>query len=209
MESAGDRLLCRRRERGNLATPRSASRGPGAPELHGDAKDASCAFRLPIAVDGTVPGFRVGAAISATPSRSRPRPAIRLGTFAGGHGSVTLPVKSLTKHALMAGSTGSGKTTTAMEILRQLWLDHRIPFLVIEPVNSDADDYRRLLAPSPASRTLEICTVGDEGVRPLRFNPFRGAARPSWSASTSSNLLTCFKAAFGLWEPLPGIYRMP
>ena len=116
-----------------------------------------------------------------------------------------LPVRSLTKHALLAGSTGSGKTTTAMEILRQLWLDHRIPFLVIEPVNSDADDYRRLAA-EPGFADLEVCTVGDEGGRPLRFNPFEvPPGRPGRRAHGQP--AACFKAAFGLWEPLPSIYQ--
>jgi len=171
-----------------------------------DARDACCAFRLPIAVDGTVPGFRVrrgqfghAEAFQAT------GPAIRIGQIAGSHRTVMLPVRSLTKHALLAGSTGSGKTTTAMEILRQLWLDHRIPFLVIEPVNSDADDYRRLAA-EPGFEDLEVLTVGDEGMRPLRFNPFE-VSPGVLVGEHMANLLACFKAAFGLWEPLPSIYQ--
>jgi hypothetical protein len=171
-----------------------------------DARDACCAFRLPIAIDGTVPGFRVrrgqfghAEAFQAT------GPAIRLGQIAGSHRTVMLPVRSLTKHALLAGSTGSGKTTTAMEILRQLWLDHRIPFLVIEPVNSDADDYRRL-ADEPGFEGLEVITVGDEGMRPLRFNPFE-VSPGVLVGEHMANLLACFKAAFGLWEPLPSIYQ--
>ncbi|MGH3150462.1 MAG: ATP-binding protein, partial [Streptosporangiaceae bacterium] len=171
----------------------------------GDARDASCAFRLPIAVDGTVPGFRVRRGQFGHSEAFRAAgPAIRLGHVAGSSRPVMLPVQSLTKHALLAGSTGSGKTTTAMEILRQLWLDHRIPFLVIEPVNSDADDYRRLAA-EPGFAELEICTVGDEGGRPLRFNPFE-VPRDVLVGEHLANLLACFKAAFGLWEPLPSIY---
>ena len=171
----------------------------------GDARDASCAFRLPIAVDGTVPGFRVRRGQFGHSEAFRAAgPAIRLGHVAGSSRPVMLPVQSLTKHALLAGSTGSGKTTTAMEILRQLWLDHRIPFLVIEPVNSDADDYRRLAA-EPGFSDLEIYTVGDEGGRPLRFNPFE-VPRGVLVGEHMANLLACFKAAFGLWEPLPGIY---
>jgi hypothetical protein len=171
----------------------------------GDARDASCAFRLPIAVDGTVPGFRVRRGQFGHSEAVRAAgPAIRLGHVAGSSRPVMLPVQSLTKHALLAGSTGSGKTTTAMEILRQLWLDHRIPFLVIEPVNSDADDYRRLAA-EPGFAELEVCTVGDEGGRPLRFNPFE-VPRGVLVGEHMANLLACFKAAFGLWEPLPSIY---
>ena len=172
----------------------------------GDARDANCAFRLPVAVDGTVPGFRVrrgqfGHAEAVQSSG----PSITIGHLSGSSRPVMLPIRSLTKHALLVGSTGSGKTTTAMEILRQLWVDHRVPFLVIEPVNSDADDYRRLAA-SPGFAELEVVTVGDEGVRPLRFNPFEVPARVLINEHMA-NLLACFKAAFGLWEPLPSIYQ--
>jgi hypothetical protein len=172
----------------------------------GDARDASCAFRLPVAVDGIVPGFRVRRGhFGHAEAFQVSGPSIRIGRIAGSDRLVTLPVRSLTKHALLAGSTGSGKTTTAMEMLRQLWLDHRIPFLVIEPVNSDADDYRRLAA-EPGFEDLEVCTVGDEGGRPLRFNPFE-VPRGVLVGEHMSNLLNCYKAAFGLWEPLPSIYQ--
>ncbi len=171
----------------------------------GDARDASCAFRLPVAVDGIVPGFRVrrGSFGQAEAIQADGR-SILVGRVAETGQPVTVPLRSLTRHALLAGSTGSGKTTTAMEILRQLWLDHRIPFLVIEPVNSDADDYRRL-ATEPGLEDLEIITVGDEAGRPLRFNPFE-VPRGVLAGEHMLNLLACFKAAFGLWEPLPSIY---
>jgi hypothetical protein len=171
----------------------------------GDARDASCAFRLPIAVDGVVPGFRVRRGhFGHAEAYQSDGPSIRVGLLSGSDQPVTLPLRSLTKHVLLAGSTGSGKTTTAMEILRQLWLDHRIPFLVIEPVNSDADDYRRL-AGEPGFEELEVVTVGDEAGRPLRFNPFE-VPIGVLVGEHLANLLACFKAAFGLWEPLPSIY---
>ena len=171
----------------------------------GDARDASCAFRLPVAVDGIVPGFRVrrGQFGQAEAFQSA-GPSITIGTIPGGGAAVELPVRSLTKHALVTGSTGSGKTTTVLEILRQLWTEHRVPFLVIEPVNSDADDYRKL-ALEPGFEALEVLTVGDEGGRPLRFNPFE-VPPGGLIGEHMANLLACFKAAFGLWEPLPSIY---
>ena len=171
----------------------------------GDARDASCAFRLPVAVDGTVPGFRVRRGFFGHAEAFQSAgPSIRIGQVAGTQGAVDLPLRSLTKHALVSGSTGSGKTTTVMEILRQLWTCHRVPFLVIEPVNSDANDYRRL-AREPGFDDLEVITVGDEGGRPLRFNPFE-VPRCVLVGEHAANLLACFKAAFGLWEPLPSIY---
>jgi hypothetical protein len=44
----------------------------------------------------------------------------------------TIPIKQLCKHALIVGSTGSGKTTTVQYLLKQI-ADANIPFLVIEP----------------------------------------------------------------------------
>ena len=171
----------------------------------GDARDASCAFRLPVAVEGVVPGFKVrGGRFAQEEAIRQAGPAIRIGTSAGAGSPVELSVRSLTKHALVVGSTGSGKTTTVLEILRQLWTAHRVPFLVIEPVNSDADDYRKL-ALEPGFEALEVITVGDEGGHPLRFNPFE-VPRGVLVGEHMANLLACFKAAFGLWEPLPSIY---
>ncbi len=91
----------------------------------GDARDAGCAFRFPIAVDGVVPGFRVRRGqFGQAEAYQAAGQVIRLGKVAGTGRDVALPLRSLTRHALIAGSTGSGKTTTALEILRQLWADH-------------------------------------------------------------------------------------
>jgi hypothetical protein len=172
----------------------------------GDARDASCAFRFPVAIDGTVPGFSVRRGEFGHEEAYAPSgPALVLGRLPGRDDVLAISLNNLTKHALIAGSTGSGKTTTVLELVRQLWLEHGVPFLVIEPVNSDANDYRRLLA-EPGFEALQIYTVGDESRCPLRFNPFE-APTGVQVAEHAANLLACFKAAFGLWEPLPGIYQ--
>ncbi|MGH3248894.1 MAG: ATP-binding protein [Trebonia sp.] len=175
----------------------------------GDARDAGCAFRFPIAVDGTAGGFPVrrgqlGQADVAQAGQATGT-VIRLGTVSGTGRAISIPLRSLTRHALIAGSTGSGTATTALGILRQLWAEHGIPFLVIEPANSDADDYRKL-AGEPGFETLEIITVGDEEGAPLRFNPFEVPAGVG-VGEHAANLLACFSAAFGLFGPLPSIYR--
>jgi hypothetical protein len=174
----------------------------------GDARDASCAFRFPIAVDGTVPGFagfpvRRGLFGQAAAYQLTGQ-VIRLGQASGTSKDVAVPLRSLTRHALIAGSPGSGKTTTAVAILRQLWADHAIPFLVIEPVNSDTDDYRKLAA-EPGFEALEVITVGDEAGAPLRFNPFEVPAGMLVGEHVT-NLLACFTVAFGLGGPLPSVY---
>lgn len=174
--------------------------------LLGDATDAACAFRFPVAVDGVVPGFAVRRGrFGHAEAYGGSGPGVTIGHLARSPGQVQLPLRALTKHALVAGSTGSGKTTTVLELLSDLWLRHRIPFLVIEPVNAEADDYRRLLN-TPGFDTLKVFTVGDENTTPLRFNPFQ-VPNGVLVAEHIANLLACFKAAFGLWEPLPSIYQ--
>ena len=67
------------------------------------------------------------------------------------------------RHGFVVGTPGSGKTNTALHLCRQLWSDHRIPFLVVEPVNAELDDYR-WLATLPGFDDLVVLTVGDESV---------------------------------------------
>lgn len=181
----------------------------------GDARDAASAFRLPIAATGDLPGIKVRRGRSgqaeATSGGARP---ILIGDLYDGSGQLLFDADSLSKHALIAGSTGSGKTTVVLEILRQLWTGlppdaegrpQRIPWLAIEPVNAEANDYRKF-ASLEGFEDLEVYTVADERFRPLRFNPFAvpdGVLVREHMAS----LLDCFKAAFGLWDPLPAIYE--
>jgi Helicase HerA, central domain len=173
----------------------------------GDARDAACAFRFPIAVDGTVPGFTVrqGQLGPATATYQVAGPVIRLGKPPGTDHDVGLPTRSLTRPALIVGSAGTGKTTTALEVLRQLWAEHKIPFLVIDPANVGAGDYRKLAA-EPGFTALEVITVGDESGRPLRFNPFEVPAGVL-VGEHAANLLVCLTAAFALSGPLPFIYQ--
>lgn len=75
---------------------------------------------------------------------------------------------SLTMHTFITGSTGSGKSNTVYEILRQLWVMYDIPFLVIEPAKGE---YKNIFGQFPY--------VAVYGTNPkkfpalLRLNPFR------------------------------------
>jgi len=174
-----------------------------------DAREAAAAIRLPVATHGAVPGFPVRKPGLYTRDFQRSTaPAIELGTQIVGEraaGPIAVPLASLTTHALFVGTTGSGKTNSILHFLRQLWARHRIPFLVIEPVNAERDDYRWFLD-QPGFEDLLIFTVGDERCTPFRLNPF--AVTPGVLIRTHiANLLTCFDAAFGLWDPLPYIYQ--
>ncbi|MBP7212638.1 MAG: ATP-binding protein [Anaerolineaceae bacterium] len=116
----------------------------------------------------------------------------------------SIPIPDLTRHALIAGSTGSGKSTTIKHILSQLWNDHGLPFMVLYPV--DKPDYRELLGFEGLYDDLLIFTVGDESTSPFRFNPFE--VQPGVLIKTHiSRMMGIFESAFSLQEPLPMVYR--
>ena len=110
-------------------------------------------------------------------------------------------LNALCKHALIAGVPGSGKTQLAQYLFWQLWNEHRIPCLAIEP--SGKSEFRKLLA-APGMNDLRIYTVGNENVAPLRFNPL--AVPPGVNAQTHiEGVATVIKSAFSLEPPLPHV----
>jgi hypothetical protein len=174
-----------------------------------DPREASAAARLPLAIHGYMPGFPVLRPDPPLEIFYRPTgPHLTLGRqLVAGRQSAPLGIAlpDLTRHALFAGTTGSGKTNSTLALCEQLWHDHHVPFLVIEPVNSTLDDYR-WLATRPGFEDLLVLTVGNEDVAPLRLNPFE--VPPGVRiGSHIAGLLACFDAAFGLWDPLPIIYN--
>jgi hypothetical protein len=119
-------------------------------------------------------------------------------------GGFRLNVRDLTRHVLIAGSTGSGKSTTIKQILTQLWQDHHVPFLVLYPI--DKPDYRELFNFPRVRDDLLVFTLGDERTSPFRFNPFE-VPDGLLLKTHLSRLMRVFMAAFSLQDPLPMIYR--
>ncbi len=113
---------------------------------------------------------------------------------------------------VVAGSPGSGKTNFCLSFLGQLWDNRevpgrtpraRYPYLVIDPTRGN--EFRQLS--HYADPDLLIFTVGDGRCSPLRFNPF--IVPKDVSVQTHiSRLMSCFKAAYHMWDPLPAIFEM-
>ena len=85
-------------------------------------------------------------------------------SYVGKEQSVALKLSELTRHCGVFGSTGTGKTTFAKHLLRQL-LAKNIPFMVFDWETN----YRDLAA---EYERIKIFTVG-RGVSPFRFNFFQ------------------------------------
>ena len=97
-----------------------------------------------------------------------------------------IDVNSLVRHALVAGSTGSGKSTTCKRILSEILLpsnglDRNIPVLIVEPAKDDyvrwALEMNKVL---PPEKQFKIYMPGvkefeDHPIEQLRINPFEPA----------------------------------
>ncbi len=112
---------------------------------------------------------------------------------------VSVEADQLVRHVFISGLTGGGKTHTAQHLLAQLWKDHRLPFLVIEPAKPE---YRRLASPSSGVEPW-VFTLGNEREAPFRINPFE--VPEGVPVQTHIDLLrTLFQATFaGFYPPMP------
>jgi hypothetical protein len=120
------------------------------------------------------------------------------------HNWFEIGLDELCRHAFIAGVPGSGKTQTCQYILNQLWEEHRVPWLVLEP--SIKSEYRRLLA-SPVGRDVCVFTVGDETGVPFRLNPLE--VQPGVHVQTHIDGLTSlFNASFAMVTPMPEVLSL-
>lgn len=113
---------------------------------------------------------------------------------------IGLSLKDLTKHMLVVGTPGSGKTTFSVSLLDRLWKQHHIPFLVIEPAKNE---YRALVQSIP---DLQVFTPGKNFISPFVFNPFVPPKKVRLE-TYKSTLKTAFAAGVSMSTPLDKIFE--
>lgn len=176
-----------------------------AQRLHrlADVDELSGLFRLPIPSDSSFPGFPLDTGFDSGDGGLGNVRLISLGSLTEDSGQeqpAAFNREALTKHGLIVGVPGSGKTTAVFNVLHQLWnSQHPVPFIVLEPAKTE---YRALKRLSAFGGDMLIFTLGDERISPFRFNPFEvPAGIPLESHIARMN--ACFTGAFNLFDPLP------
>ncbi|MEL7648634.1 MAG: ATP-binding protein [Sedimentibacter sp.] len=129
------------------------------------------------------------------------------------HNEYLIDPNALVRHALVTGSTGSGKTTTCKRIIQEV-LRRNVPVMVIEPAK---DDYVRwaikMNETLPEDRKFQIYMPGVselDGCRmeELRLNPFEPAAIKGARIdmlTRSENLTALLNASLPMSDVLPVI----
>lgn len=110
-----------------------------------------------------------------------------------------IPLNDFTKHGLIVGTPGSGKTNFSLGFLLQMWNEFNIPFIAIEPTKTE---YRSLV---DGIEGLQVFTPGKSNVSPYIINPFVPPTGVTVETYVPS-LMTAFKAAFSMPDPLPDIF---
>jgi hypothetical protein len=169
------------------------------------AEEASEFFRLPIGSDSVYAGLTVNE--SGKASRTYADNVVGGGDIMFGKlkssargDTIGILLKDLTKHMLVVGTPGSGKTTFAVSLLDRLWKNHNIPFLVIEPAKNE---YRALVQSIP---DLHVFTPGKNFISPFVFNPFVPPKNVKLE-TYKSTLKTAFAAAVSMSTPLDKIFE--
>lgn len=163
----------------------------------------------------SVPGISV---VDSSPEFSLNQPKIDNGIAFGKllyGGSLTnieykIPLKVLTRHALLSGINGCGKTNTIQAILNGI---KGVPFMVIEPAKTEyvdwALEYNKTHEDNPIDIYIPGCSKY-KGVfvpKPLKINPFEvvwldGNQEPN-VLTHIDRLKSTFAAAFPMYDILP------
>lgn len=111
---------------------------------------------------------------------------------------VFVPLGQLLLHTAVMGKSGVGKTTLLKKLIVQ-FQSCNIPVLILEPIKRE---YRDLVANMKDSRVFTV----ERPVTPLLINPFY-VPKDVPLGEYRSSLLSAFKAAFSLPDPLPALFE--
>ena len=165
-------------------------------------EEAAAFFRLPLYTHLTpaIKENKAAQAVEHFDSDVVNRDNIVLGTLAGSMNEVVIacPEKAFTKHALIVGTPGSGKTTFSINLLMQ-FAKRGIPFLAIEPTKTE---YRGMIDAIPE---LQVFSPGNSTVAPFIINPFIPPKEVRVEQYIPS-LASAFKAAFSMPAPLDMVF---
>ena len=110
----------------------------------------------------------------------------------------SIPARDLCKHALIVGTTGSGKTVTTTSLVKEI--DRLgIPFLVVEPVKTEYFDNLSREFPNIVRYRFEASPATVKNSDFLALDPMRLQRGVSISRHVSY-LKSCFEAAFPMDE---------
>jgi hypothetical protein len=144
------------------------------------------AVRFDVGVTPGGPGFRLGEVLDGDSPSGQ---------------AFTVEGRLLCRHALVAGHTGSGKSTTIRRLLSAAQAEG-VPFLVLDPVKPVEHEYRDLLASSDGVLYFRVGAPPTADEAPFQFNPLAFPA--GFSLFTHiDHLKAAFTAAFGLSPPAP------
>lgn len=164
------------------------------------AEEATVFFRLPID-DGKIQGIhsnRVANDNEIISDKVLAAGNIQFGKLLDSSSTIGARQEDFTRHALVVGTPGSGKTTFAINLLLQFH-EKGVPFLAIEPTKTE---YRALKDKIP---DLQVFTPGNSSIVPFIINPFippKGIRLEQYIPS----LMSAFRAAFSMESPLDAIF---
>ena len=158
--------------------------------------EAELFFRLPVD-DGVIKGVS-GTAYRASNERLSQditsSDNISFGRSVSNDDIIGASENDFSRHALIVGMPGTGKTTFSVNLLMQFY-QRGIPFLAIEPTKAE---YRGMIDAIP---DLRIYTPGNNDTSPFCWNPFippKGISVEKYIPS----LFSAFCAAFSMPSPL-------
>ena len=112
---------------------------------------------------------------------------------------VRLDLESFRSHCFVTGSTGAGKSNTTYRILDEM-IEHKIPFLVIEPAKGEYKRYYGSL------EGIHVYCTNPKFYSMLRINPFR-FNQGIHVLEHLDRLIEIFNACWPLYAAMPAILK--